>query len=309
MTSITTENQHYYLGIDGGGSKCRVVLTNAQFSVIGHGLGGPANPLRGMEVAQASILDATYQALAEAELPKSALANIIVGAGLAGVNIPEYHRIFSAWQHPFAALYLTSDLHAACMGAHQGKNGAVIICGTGSCGLAAVDGKVLEVGGHGFPYGDSGSGAWFGLQLLQRVLRSLDGLLPKTRMTALLQQQLGLVGAIDLASHFMHVSATEYAKLAPLVFTAAEQGDAQAQEIITEGAAHINAIAKRLMSINPPALTLIGGLAPKIFPYLAADVQALVVAAAEPPELGAVWFAKFAQQQALSSEQSSKVML
>lgn len=297
MITKASENQRYYLGIDGGGSKCRVVLTDENFSVIGAGLGGPANPLRGMDVATASILDATYQALAQASLPKTAIANIVVGAGLAGVNIPEYHRIFSAWQHPFAELYLTSDLHAACMGAHQGRDGAVIICGTGSCGLASVGGEILEVGGHGFPYGDSGSGAWFGMQLLQCVLRSKDQLLPPTLMTELLQQQLGLNDTISLASHFMHVSATEYARLAPLVFTAAEQQDAQALAIIEEGAGHINAIAERLLSIGPPAITLIGGLAPKLVPYLSEPIRRLIVPASESPELGAVWFARCAAKQ------------
>ncbi|WP_449360733.1 BadF/BadG/BcrA/BcrD ATPase family protein, partial [Alishewanella longhuensis] len=183
MTNKTPANPPYYLGIDGGGSKCKVVLTDAAFTVLAEGLGGPANPLRGMDVATQSILDATYQALAKASLPASAISEVIVGAGLAGVNIPEYHQRFSQWQHPFAELHLTSDLHVACMGAHQGRDGAVIICGTGSCGLASVKGQVLEVGGHGFPYGDSGSGAWFGLQLLQRVLRSKDALVAPTLMT------------------------------------------------------------------------------------------------------------------------------
>ncbi|GGW62894.1 N-acetylglucosamine kinase [Alishewanella tabrizica] len=301
MSSIAPVKQPYYLGIDGGGSKCQVVLTDASATVLGKGLGGPANPLRGMELTTQSILDATYQALEQAALPASVIGSLTVGAGLAGVNIPKYHQLFSTWQHPFAALHLTSDLHAACIGAHQGRDGAVIICGTGSCGLAAVKGQVLEVGGHGFPYGDSGSGAWFGLQLLQRVLRSKDGLLAPTRMTELLQQALGITDTVALATHFMHASATEYARLAPLVFDAAEQQDVQALQIIAEGASHVNAIAKRLLVLEPPAITLIGGLAPKLIPYLDTHIRALLVPACQPPEFGAIWFAKTADQRAGSS--------
>lgn len=297
MASETPTKPPYYLGIDGGGSKCKVILTDDTFTVLAEGLGGPANPLRGMDIATQSILAATNQALEQARLPASTLSQLIVGAGLAGVNIPEYHQLFSSWQHPFANLYLTSDLHVACMGAHQGNDGAVIICGTGSCGLAAVKGQILEVGGHGFPYGDSGSGAWFGLQLLQRVLRSKDGLVGPTLMTDLLQQQLGLTDTLAIASYFMHASATEYARLAPLVFTAAAQQDAQAQQIIVEGASHINAIATRLMTLSPPAITLIGGLAPKLEPYLEPGIRALIQPAIEPPELGAVWFARTAMSQ------------
>ena len=61
------------------------------------------------------------------------MSRLIVGAGLAGVNMPEYFRIFSEWQHPFQELHLTSDLHVACIGAHQGGDGAVIIAAITSC--------------------------------------------------------------------------------------------------------------------------------------------------------------------------------
>lgn len=289
---MVTEQQPLYLGIDGGGSKCRVVLMSAQGQLLGEGLSGPANPLRGMSLVTESIIDATQQALSSAGLPASTMSQLVVGAGLAGVNLPEYYQLFSAWKHPFASMHLTSDLHIACIGAHNGQDGAVLICGTGSCGLAAVNGQLLEVGGHGFPYGDNGSGAWFGLQLLQQVLQSKDQLIAPTVMTELLQDELQCDDTLKLVSHFMHASATDYARLAPLVFIAAERGDALAGKIVEHGAGHINAIAERLLTIKPVALCLIGGLAYKVEPYLSAAVRQLVVPAAQPPELGAVWFAK-----------------
>lgn len=301
MRTTGIAQQPFYLGIDGGGSKCRVVLMTADNQVLGQGLSGPANPLRGMQLATSSILDATEQALSEAGLPLSVISQLVVGAGLAGVNIPEYHQLFSAWQHPFASLHVTSDLHVACIGAHQGQEGAVLICGTGSCGLAAVNGQLLEVGGHGFPYGDNGSGAWFGLQLLDHVLRSKDQLLEPTLLTELVQAELACSDTLQLVSHFMHASPTDYARLAPLVFTAAEHGDNVALQIVGQGAGHINAIAERLLTIHPPALCLIGGLAYKVEPYLSLAVRQLVVPAAQPPEHGAVWFARQASGQAVES--------
>tara|TARA_R110002126_G_scaffold98045_44_gene228275 strand:+ start:8379 stop:9296 length:918 start_codon:yes stop_codon:yes gene_type:complete len=297
MRPTVTEQQPLFLGIDGGGSKCRVLLMSAQGQVLGEGLSGPANPLRGMQLATASILDATSQALNSAGLPATVMSELVVGAGLAGVNLPEYYQLVSSWQHPFASLHLTSDLHIACIGAHQGNDGAVLICGTGSCGLAAVNGQLLEVGGHGFPYGDNGSGAWFGLQVVQQVLRSKDQLTAPTLLTGLLQAELQCSASLQLVSHFMQASPTDYARLAPLVFTAAEQGDAAAQSIIDTGAAYINEIAERLLTINPVALCLIGGLAYKVEPYLSAAVRNKVVPAAQPPEFGAIWFA----QQAIAN--------
>ncbi len=291
----------WYLGIDGGGSKCRVVLVDANDQVLGEGLGGPANPLRGMKVATDSIMTATLQAMAQAGLPEAYLSQLVVGAGLAGVNMPQYFKLVSEWQHPFAEFYLTSDLHTACIGAHQGRDGAVIIVGTGSCGLADVDGQVLDIGGHGFPYGDNGSGSWFGNQLVHHVLLHKDGIGAATLLTDLLCQDIGVSATLDIVSHFMHATPTVYAKYAPLVFAAAEQGDVTALAIIERGAAHIEHIAQRLFSLNPPSLSFIGGLAYKVIPYLSPAVQARVREAHAAPEFGAVWFARAQQSKSQAS--------
>jgi glucosamine kinase len=301
MTTTIGHDSPLYLGIDGGGSKCRVVLLDANDQILGEGLGGPANPLRGMKVATDSILNATQQALAVAGLTFNDMSRLIAGAGLAGVNMPQYYQLFSEWQHPFAEFHLTSDLHTACIGAHRGQDGAVIIIGTGSCGLADVNGKVLDIGGHGFPYGDNGSGAWFGNQLVHHVLLAKDQIGPTTLMTALLEAELGVSATLDIVSQFMHATPTIYARYAPLVFAAAEQGDAVAQQVIEQGARHIDNIAKRLFSLNPTRLSLIGGLAYKVQPYLSAAVQNKITAAEASPEFGAVWFARNRRAQSVQS--------
>jgi glucosamine kinase len=286
-----------YLGIDGGGSKCRVVLVTADNQLLGEGLGGPANPLRGMKVATDSILTATQQALTAAGMPLHDMSRLIVGAGLAGVNMPQYFKLFSEWKHPFAAFHLTTDLHIACIGAHDGADGAVIIAGTGSCGLADVKGQLLDIGGHGFPCGDNGSGAWFGMQLVHQVLLQQDQLIPATVLSDLLTQAIGSSAILDIVSHFMHATPTIYARYAPLVFTAAEQGDTSALQLIQQGAAYLNQIALKLFELQPPRFSMIGGLAYKLVPYLDHKVQQQLTPALAAPEFGAIWYAR--QQQAL----------
>lgn len=298
MTISSGQQGPLYLGIDGGGSKCRVVIVNANNQLLGEGLGGPANPLRGMKVATDSILTATQQALTVAGMTFNDMSRLIAGAGLAGVNMPQYFQLFSEWKHPFAAFHLTTDLHIACIGAHAGGDGAVVIAGTGSCGLADVNGALLDIGGHGFPYGDNGSGAWFGMQLLHHVLLHKDGLAPDTLLTGLLCHEIGAADTLQIVSHFMHATPTVYARYAPLVFTAAEQGDATALGIVAQGAAFINQIALKLFELTPPRFSMIGGLAYKLVPYLDKKVQQALTPALAAPEYGAVWFAR--QQQNLA---------
>lgn len=304
MSSEAGQHGPLYLGIDGGGSKCRVVIVDAADRLLGEGLGGPANPLRGMKVATDSILTATQQALQAAGMTFNDMSRLVAGAGLAGVNMPQYFQLFSEWQHPFAEFHLTTDLHTACIGAHKGADGAVIIIGTGSCGLADVNGQCLDIGGHGFPYGDNGSGAWFGNQLVHHVLLDKDQIGMPTLMTTLLTESLGVSGTLDIVSQFMHATPTVFARYAPLVFTAAEQGDQVAAEIIQAGARHIDNIALRLLSLKPERLSLIGGLAYKVQPYLSAPVQALLAPAQAAPEFGAVWFARARQAKRQAAQLS-----
>lgn len=297
MSNSSGQQGPLYLGIDGGGSKCRVVLVTADNQLLGEGLGGPANPLRGMKVATDSILTATQQALTAAGMTFNDMSRLIVGAGLAGVNMPQYFKLFSEWKHPFAEFHLTSDLHIACIGAHDGADGAVIIAGTGSCGLADVKGQLLDIGGHGFPYGDNGSGAWFGMQLVHQVLLSKDQLTAPTLLCDLLAEAIGASATLDIVSHFMHATPTIYARYAPLVFAAAEQGDIAALKVVQQGAAFINQIALKLFELQPPRFSMIGGLAYKLVPYLDAAVQQQITPALAAPEFGAIWYAR--QQQAL----------
>ena len=48
-----------YLGIDGGGTKCRVRLENAQGTLLAEAVSGAANIATSVEVAQQSIIDAS----------------------------------------------------------------------------------------------------------------------------------------------------------------------------------------------------------------------------------------------------------
>ena len=56
---------------------------------------------------------------------------LVAGLGLAGVNVLRFIKTLINWQHPFAAMYVTTDLHGLYW-CHRGADGAVIITGTGS---------------------------------------------------------------------------------------------------------------------------------------------------------------------------------
>ena len=289
---LDNKQPHYFLGIDGGGSKCKAVVVSKDNTILGTGTSGPANPLHGFEQATNSITASALFALEDAQLADIPLANIIAGVGLAGVNLPRLFDEISSWQHPFKQLFLATDLFIACLGAHRGGEGAVLITGTGSCGFSYVDGHAFIIGAHGFPHGDKGSGAWFGLQAAKQVLLSIDGVVAPTIMSPFLLKKLNCHNDIALVDVIAGKPASFFAQLAHVVFDAAEQGDIVAKSIIEQGAHYINHMTQTLSDKNPPRMSMIGGLAPRLKPWLSDKTRSLLSEPLNPPEMGAVLFAK-----------------
>src|SRR5262245_16223417 len=90
-----------FLGVDGGGSKCRAVIVCDDCTVIGTGIRGPANPFQGFDQSIHSITAATQQALANAGLAQESSKKLYACLGLAGVNVPAVHQQLVQWSHPF----------------------------------------------------------------------------------------------------------------------------------------------------------------------------------------------------------------
>ncbi|TQV78922.1 ATPase [Exilibacterium tricleocarpae] len=280
-----------FLGIDGGGSKCKARLVAPDGEYLGSGLAGPANPVNGIEKTGEAITRAAALALQEAGFDAGAMANVVAGVALAGVNVPGLWQAINGWGHPFKHMYLTTDLHAACLGAHRGEDGAVIVVGTGSCGYASVGGKTLTLGAHGFQLGDKGSGAWMGLKAVQAVMLADDGLAPATALTGSIRAFYNCQ-VLELIELFAGARSCEFACLAPLVFDLADRGDATAGAIVNEGAAYIEALAAKLLSLDPPRLSMIGGVSTRLLPRLSAALIERISAPLEQPEVGSVYFAQ-----------------
>jgi len=291
MSLVSVNEQTLFLGVDGGGSKCRVSLFAADDTLLGTGLSGPANPVYGVERALAAITEGARLAVSDAGLGIEQLKNIVAGVGLAGVHLPNILEAVNNWQHPFKEMVLTTDLHTACLGATRGGDGAVIVIGTGSCGYSIVDGHSQTLGAHGFLMGDKGSGAWIGLQAVKAVLIAGDELGPKTVLQDLIAEKFQCENLL-LVEKLTAAPSRDFADMAGLVFRAADRGDAVARAILADGAGYINLVAKKLLDNKPPRLSLIGGVANLLVPWLDPAIVAQTTAPLAQPEQGAVFYAR-----------------
>lgn len=92
-----------------------------------------------------------------------------------------------------AAVAVTDDLTAAYLSGGVGGDGILLLSGTGAAAARFRDGELVErVDGMGWLLGDIGSAVWIGRQVLQAVAADIDGRRPRTVLTELLGDVLGL---------------------------------------------------------------------------------------------------------------------
>ena len=265
------------LGVDGGGTSCRARLADRD-RTLGEGSGGPANLRLGLDESFQAVREAAEAALRSAGLGRERLRDTVACLGFAGAGQARVRRAAEQQTHPFRETLITTDVHIACVGAHGGRDGGVIVVGTGSCGLALLGGREHEVGGWGFPVSDEGSGAWLGLEVVRRTLWAHDG---RRAWTPLLEIVFARFGRDpdEIVDWMTDAKPRDFASLAPLVVEHAREDPAGA-ELMRLAAGHIEALAFRLFDLGAPRLSLVGGLANPLAPWLSPELTNRLV----PPE-------------------------
>lgn len=234
-----------FVGVDGGATKTIVRVENAVGEILGQGQGGPANIRLSVEGSWQSINDALKEALAPSGLRlDDGQHRFYCGAGLAGTEVTAACDQFLNAPHSLARLILKSDGYTSCLGAHGGRDGALIAIGTGTVAFRIEEGQESRAGGWGFPHGDEGSGSWLGVEAVRLTLHWLDD---RREPSPLLE---------SVYAHFDHdlmrlviwanqANATQFAQIAPLVVEHVKGETPLAVTLIQQAAREIDRLGRR----------------------------------------------------------------
>jgi glucosamine kinase len=286
-----SEVSKFFLGIDGGGSRCRARIRNSDGKLLGEAIGGSSNIYQSFDGALANIIATAEDAAKSANIKTT---DLHAGLGIAGLVTSIGAEKIVAANLPFATVTVDNDAYAACVGAFAGGDGGIVIAGTGSIGFATINHVRHMVGGWGFALGDHGSGAWLGHHAVRRAALAIDGLL---QPTSLIEEVLSRVGRtrFDVSRWSEKATPKDYAQMAPLVFECASKGDVNGMTIVIEGAAAISNLGRALLARGAGAICLLGGLSQVYPPYLDADVKKSLVAPIADAMDGAIMMARKAQ--------------
>jgi glucosamine kinase len=261
-----------YLGIDGGGTRCRARIESESGRVLGEASSGPATTRVGIEKAWRSIMEATEAAAAQAGLSYEDFARMQAAIGLAGLGRRGAEAALKNIAHPFATTVFITDGMAACLGAHSGADGAIVVAGTGSVGVGLIGGREIRIAGYGFPVSDEGSGADIGLQVVRLALRAADR---RFELTPLLSEVLAAFDSdpYQAVAWSEEARATDYAAFAPIVMRHANFGDPVGRRIVERAADAIGDLLDLFLARGIDRLSLVGGLSDAITPWLTPDLR------------------------------------
>lgn len=291
-------NNRYYIGVDAGGSKCRARLVDTEGSVLGHAETGPATIRRGADFAASSIIACIDGAVASSGLGAEITQNAAIAVGAAGTeSSSETNLLLEKLNTAFGGgVTVISDARTACIGAHGGRDGGIVIVGTGSIGYGLAADKVFRVGGFGFPVSDLGSGAHIGLAAVQHALTFIESAQRQTDFAAAILAEVGCTSS-QVAAWSEGAMATDYAGFAPLVVAHAKEGDQAANKILTIAAGHISDLVGAIRNQGAERISLMGGLSKIIFPLINPNIQACLTSPEGDAIDGAILLARGLEKQ------------
>ena len=258
------------IGVDGGGSKTRVMVGTAEGEVLVT-LDGPKSAVTpGFAARSADVIgDLVTRALAEIAQPGAVLPRVLY-CGVAGTGRDEERKALHAAldaKELAEEVIIDSDGLIAMYDALDDRAGILLVVGTGSVAYGrSPAGEIVRCGGWGPVIGDEGSGGWIGRRALGIVAASSDGREPPTALLFPILAATQCEDIQDLIPWAATADARAFASLAPVVFSTATAGDPRANALVTLAAEelvlHVRALARQLFTDERAAVTvaLSGGL-------------------------------------------------
>jgi N-acetylglucosamine kinase-like BadF-type ATPase len=168
---------------------------------------------------------------------------------LAGADLPQDDRRIVRWlgtQGWTSHDVLRNDTFAVLRAGTERTWGVGIVCGTGTnCSALAPDGREYRLPAVGEISGDWGGGMDLGPAALWHALRAQDGRGERTSLATLVPKHFGKRSPRQLmeAMYFGRIGYDRLVELPPLIFAAAEGGDAVARSIVDRQADEIATMA------------------------------------------------------------------
>lgn len=256
-------------GVDGGGSKTHVIITDEAGTKVGEAFGAGSAVRPGTAEHAATVIASTLaEALASCHMAGMVPRMLCVGVAGAGREGERDALLEALGARELAEeLIVVPDFTIALEDAFGEGPGILLISGTGSAAFGrSPSGASARCGGWGPVCGDEGSGAWIGRRALSVVTASADGREPETALVGAVLTAAQVNEPQELVAWAAQATPAVFASLAPVVSSVADAGDLRANAILSlaveELVLHVRTLARSLFgderAATPVAFT--GGI-------------------------------------------------
>ncbi|MCP3688310.1 MAG: N-acetylglucosamine kinase [Gammaproteobacteria bacterium] len=256
----------YLIGVDGGGTSCRVAVADVSGKVLARAHSGPANIATDYSMARENILSAIQTAWHLAGLAQQSMNQANCVLGLAGANVGRYAKQMEA-SLPFRSCIVTDDRATSLKGALGDEDGCIAVVGTGSFFSSRYDGVATNIGGWGLMLGDDGGGARLGQSLLRRVIHCYDGVHQHSELTRSTLSDFN-DSPHKIVEFAMQARPGDFAAFAPAVVDAACDSDNHGLSLVNDTVEEIQLCIDKVGYKATSQLYLLGGLGSTLLEFL-----------------------------------------
>lgn len=239
------------LGLDLGGTGLRAYLANQ------------SEPLAQISAAPSSsdrmgdTLKLVAQFAGQTELSFDSVCIGMSGFSSLGVDpvhmANELHALLGAKN-----VLLTSDMVSGHYSHFAESPGTTLIAGTGALAFGVGPLDIVRIDGLGATVGDFGSGYWIGREAI-RLSRRTAELNGKDQLLSALETSIGPARGWPLSFGRGELSTADVARLAPIVFSQAEQGSELAESIVLRASKLLTESAKAAANKSGSNTVAFGG--------------------------------------------------
>jgi N-acetylglucosamine kinase-like BadF-type ATPase len=228
------DDMKYVIGVDGGGTKTESIAYDSDGKVLMTSIKGFANLLNNKEIALDNIVSSIKEIIDK--LGINELDGVYLG--IAGSEVGENVKLISDKIKKELKIdsVVMNDAEIALKAMLKGKDGILVIAGTGSVAFGINNNQIARCGGWGNLLGDEGSGYKIAIDAIRRMIFEEEHSLQRSELTKRIMNKLK-INSVDEITGFVYSSTKDdIASLALIVAGLSEAGDEIANEIlINEG--------------------------------------------------------------------------
>ncbi len=218
-------NNGYYLGIDSGGTNCRISACSSDLEVFS----SVVLPSLHYSIAGCNDFSSHTSSNINLFLEQNSLSMekcLGICMGAAGARTAKSKNEIKdsiCGLLNFRKVIIESDTAIAFEDAHGDKDGLILICGTGSVLFGKVNGNDVRLGGWGKLLGDDGSSYFLSLNFLKKLVKYFDRYEEIAEIEYLIKERFDI--SRDNIIEKIYHRKFDIASLSPFIVEQAAKGD------------------------------------------------------------------------------------